>query len=186
MLRAHTHARTSVFHLPHTTRTDCLMKGGRTRVEHYFSPRALLMVSMIVTLSMIAAAPTAAAAAAASCNIPAAAGAPLIMKTQPAFMAGPSTCHHPFGAFRHSRRRGPSGGGGVAAAQAMQSGPGSNNNSEEARRGDDGGVAVHDDSWYLGDGGFAKRHLEDEALLAAKKVKPTWGGGWGVGKDVGW
>ncbi|CBJ33219.1 AAA ATpase [Ectocarpus siliculosus] len=32
-----------------------------------------------------------------------------------------------------------------------------------------GGVAVHDDSWYLGDGGFAGRHLEDEDRLAAKK-----------------
>lgn len=33
-----------------------------------------------------------------------------------------------------------------------------------------GGTAVHDESWYLGDGGFAARHLEDEERMAAKEV----------------
>lgn len=32
------------------------------------------------------------------------------------------------------------------------------------------GIAVNEESWYLGDGGFAVRHMEDEAHIAAKKV----------------
>lgn len=129
---------------------------------------------MIVTLSMIAAGSTAAAGASSNNNNNnnnAAAAAAAMMKTHPAFMAGPSTtCHRRFGGFRHGRRRAPcrgsgsGGGGGVVTAQAVQSGQGSDGAAA-------GVTAVHDDSWYLGDGGFAKRHLEDEALLAAKKVR---------------
>ena len=32
------------------------------------------------------------------------------------------------------------------------------------------GTMVHDDAWYLGDGGFAAKHLEDEDRISAKKV----------------
>lgn len=32
---------------------------------------------------------------------------------------------------------------------------------------------IADDSWYLGDGGFAERHLEDADHIAAKKVSPV-------------
>lgn len=32
------------------------------------------------------------------------------------------------------------------------------------------GIAVHDEAWYLGDGGFAARHLEDDDRISAKKV----------------
>lgn len=50
--------------------------------------------------------------------------------------------------------------------RAVQTGPGSCDEGESRRD----GIAVHDESWYLGDGGFAERHLEDEGRVAAKKV----------------
>lgn len=67
-----------------------------------------------------------------------------------AFMASPGV--------RQSRQRG----GSVGTIQAVQSRQGASR--------DDRRVAVHDESWYLGDGGFAARHLEDEGRMAAKQV----------------
>ncbi|CAM9901125.1 unnamed protein product, partial [Scytosiphon promiscuus] len=69
-----------------------------------------------------------------------------------------------FGGPQHTRRRGLPRSPGHLELSAQ--------GSDERERGEsrhDSGVAVHDDSWHLGDGGFAERHLEDEARLAAKQ-----------------
>lgn len=80
---------------------------------------------------------------------------------RPAFVPNPSSRGDP----RHGRGR-----TGSAAVQMVKQA-----RTERGARGGDhsrrsDGVAVHDDSWYLGDGGFAERHLEDEEHIAAKKV----------------
>lgn len=64
-----------------------------------------------------------------------------------------------FGASRYGRRL-------VGSVQAVVR-PGKEGASKQER------IAVDDDSWYLGDGGFADRHLEDEEHIAAKKVRDT-------------
>lgn len=84
------------------------------------------------------------------------AGAPL------GFAPSPSR----FTASRHTRRRGLPGDSTQLELSAQSS---KESGREESRRGS--GVAVHDDSWHLGDGGFAERHLEDEARIAAKKAR---------------
>lgn len=80
---------------------------------------------------------------------------------RPAFVPNPSSRGDP----RHGRRR-----TGSTAVQIVKQA----RTERGARGGDDSRrsdrVAVHDDSWYLGDGGFAERHLEDEEHIAAKKV----------------
>lgn len=56
--------------------------------------------------------------------------------------------------------------------QAVQSRTGSN---DRGGASPDRRIAIHDDSWYLGDGGFAARHMEDEERMAAKKVRERGG-----------
>lgn len=110
---------------------------------------------MVSSLAALAVCTAASAAAAAAAPFPPAGGL-----EQTAFMSSPSG----FGADWQGRQRQGSG----RAAQAVQSKPGSSGGGEASR---DRRVAVHDDSWYLGDGGFAARHMEDEVRLAAKKVR---------------
>lgn len=57
------------------------------------------------------------------------------------------------------------------AVRAVQPGPGSSTDAGGGESGQGGGIAVHDDSWHLGNGGFAEGHLEDEERVAAKKVR---------------
>lgn len=149
--------------LPNLSRT---MKRGRRRAGRSVPPFTLLMISSIAALPVSATASTAAAPFAPSSG----AGG----LEQAAFMSSPSG----WGLVRQGRQRGGSGG---SAAQAVRSRPGSTG---RGGAGPDRRVAVDDESWYLGDGGFAARHLEDEERMAAKKV--GFGGeGWGGVRGVG-
>ncbi|CAM9617192.1 unnamed protein product, partial [Ectocarpus sp. 4 AP-2014] len=124
------------------------------RASHPSSPRSAPMVPAMVAFA-ISTAVVSAAADAASGGAAAAYGTQVRRAPQDGFVPSPR-----LGGLRHSRRRDLSGG----AIHIVQSAR------DSARSGEGpGGVAVHDDSWYLGDGGFAGRHLEDEDRLAAKE-----------------
>lgn len=101
-------------------------------------------------------------ATAATCAVRAPAGTPghVEARWRPARLAFLSTSSR-LGSLRHGK------GGAASTVQAVQSRSDATKEGEPRRD----GIDVHDDSWYLGDGGFAERHLEDEEHIAAKKVR---------------
>ena len=99
-------------------------------------------------------------AATATCAAPSAAAAAPSARAE-AWRHTPRTSfvpnpHRRLGSLRHRR---PS----FDSVQAVR--PGKEGASKRGR------IAVDADSWYLGDGGFADRHLDDEEHIAAKKVR---------------
>ncbi|CAM9633702.1 unnamed protein product, partial [Ectocarpus fasciculatus] len=139
----------------HAACTQRLMNREHRSASHSSWPRSILMVPPLVAFA-ISTAVVSAGADAASAEAAAAYGTQQVRRApQGGFVPSPR-----LGGLRHGKRRGLSGG----EIQAVQSARDSARSGEGA-----GGVAVHDESWYLGDGGFAERHLEDEDRLAAKK-----------------
>lgn len=125
------------------------MEPARERaVRSSLSRNVLPLSSAVAVVFMATCAATATCAAAA----PSARAEALRHPSRTSFVPNP---HH-LGASRYGRRS-------VGSVQAVVR-PGKEGASKQER------IAVDADSWYLGDGGFADRHLEDEEHIAAKKV----------------
>lgn len=131
------------------------MEPARERVACSSSSRNVLMFSSavaVVFMATCAATATCARAAPASAAAPSARAGAWRHPSRTSFVPNP---HHRLGSPRHRRRS-------FVSVQAVR--PGKEGASTRGR------IAVDADSWYLGDGGFADRHLDDEEHIAAKKV----------------
>lgn len=131
------------------------MEPARERVACSSSSRNVIMLSSavaVVFMATCAATATCAPAAPAASAAPSARAGTWRHPSHTSFVPNP---RHRLGYPRHGRRS-------FVSVQAVR--PGKEGATKRGR------IAVDADSWYLGDGGFADRHLDDEEHIAAKKV----------------
>ncbi|CAN0314195.1 unnamed protein product, partial [Laminaria digitata] len=130
------------------------MEPVRERAARSSPSRNVLLLSSAVMIVFMATCAASTATCAAAAPAAPSARAPR-HPSRTSFVPNPH--HHRLGSPRHSRGRS------LGAVQAVR--PGKEGASKRGR------IAVDADSWYLGDGGFADRHLEDEGHIAAKKTE---------------